>query len=27
VREYFIFDLLGQYLKPPLRGYRLSGDE
>ena len=27
VREYFIFDPLGQYLKPPLRGYRLSGGE
>ena len=27
VQEYFIFDPLGQYLKPPLRGYRLSAGE
>jgi Uma2 family endonuclease len=27
VREYFLFDPLGNYLKPPLRGYRLVGDE
>ena len=27
VREYFIFDPLGDYLTPPLRGYRLVGDE
>ncbi|MBI3913663.1 MAG: Uma2 family endonuclease [Chloroflexi bacterium] len=27
VREYFLFDPLGEYLKPPLRGYRLVGDE
>jgi len=27
VREYFLFDPLGQYLKPPLRGYRLVRDE
>ena len=27
VREYFIFDPLGEYLQPPLRGYTLSGDE
>jgi len=27
VREYFIFDPLGDYLSPPLRGYRLVGDE
>ena len=27
VREYFIFDPLGEYLQPPLRSYTLSGDE
>jgi hypothetical protein len=27
VREYFIFDPLGEVLQPPLRGYTLSGDE
>jgi Uma2 family endonuclease len=27
VREYFLFDPLGDYLKPPLRGYTLTGDE
>ena len=27
VSEYFIFDPLGDYLTPPLRGYRLVGDE
>lgn len=27
VREYFIFDPLGEYLTPRLRGYRLVGDE
>ena len=27
VKEYFLFDPLGNYLKPPLRGYRLVGDE
>jgi len=26
VREYFIFDPLGEYLKPALHGYRLSGE-
>ena len=26
VREYFIFDPLGEYLKPALRGYRLLGE-
>lgn len=26
VREYFIFDPLGEYLKPALRGYRLVGE-
>ena len=24
VREYFLFDPLGEYLKPPLRGFRLA---
>jgi len=27
VAEYFLFDPLGEYLKPPLRGCRLAGDE
>lgn len=27
VQEYFLFDPLRQYLRPPLRGYRLAGDE
>lgn len=27
VREYFLFDPLGDYLTPALRGYRLVGDE
>jgi Uma2 family endonuclease len=27
VAEYFLFDPLGEYLKPRLRGYRLAGDE
>ena len=27
VREYFLFDPLGEYLKPPLKGYRLVGGE
>jgi Uma2 family endonuclease len=27
VREYFIYDPLGEYLKPPLRGYRREGEE
>ncbi|MBI2267593.1 MAG: Uma2 family endonuclease, partial [Armatimonadetes bacterium] len=27
VKEYFIFDPFSEYLKPHLRGYRLSGDE
>jgi Uma2 family endonuclease len=27
VREYFLFDPLAEYLKPPLQGYRLHGDE
>jgi Uma2 family endonuclease len=27
VREYFLFDPLGDYLQPPLRGYSLTGDE
>jgi Uma2 family endonuclease len=27
VREYFLFDPLGDYLDPPLRGYRLRGGE
>lgn len=27
VKEYFLFDPLGDYLKPPLRGYRLVEDE
>ncbi len=27
VREYFLFDPLGEYLKPPLKGYRLAGGE
>lgn len=27
VREYFVFDPKGEYLKPPLRGYRRSGRE
>ena len=25
VREYFLFDPLGEYLRPPLQGYRLEG--
>jgi Uma2 family endonuclease len=27
VREYFLFDPLAEYLKPPLQGYRLEGEE
>jgi len=27
VREYFLFDPFGEYLKPPLQGYRLVGEE
>lgn len=27
VKEYFLFDPLGEYLDPPLQGYRLAGDE
>ncbi len=27
VREYFVFDPFGDYLKPTLRGYRLVGEE
>jgi Uma2 family endonuclease len=27
VREYFLFDPLAEYLKPPLQGYLLKGDE
>ena len=27
VREYFLFDPLGEYLKPPLQGYTLVGTE
>ncbi len=27
VREYFLFDPLSEYLKPPLQGFRLVGDE
>lgn len=27
VQEYFLFDPLAEYLKPPLQGYRLQGDE
>jgi len=27
VREYFLFDPLSEYLKPPLQGFRLAGDE
>ena len=27
VREYFLFDPLQEYLKPPLRGFRLVGDD
>ena len=27
VREYFLFDPLGEYLKPRFRGFRLVGDE
>jgi Uma2 family endonuclease len=27
VREYFLFDPLAEYLKPPLQGYTLKGDE
>ena len=27
VREYFLFDPLGEYLKPPLQGFRLDGLE
>ncbi|HEX5690550.1 MAG TPA: Uma2 family endonuclease [Roseiflexaceae bacterium] len=27
VREYFLFDPLGEYLKPPLQGFRLIDDE
>jgi len=27
VREYFLFDPFGEYLKPPLKGYRLAGGE
>ena len=27
VREYFLFDPLEEYLKPPLKGYRLEGGE
>jgi Uma2 family endonuclease len=27
VREYFLFDPLGEYLKPPLQGFRLADDE
>ncbi|GAB4216334.1 MAG: hypothetical protein OHK0022_57330 [Roseiflexaceae bacterium] len=27
VREYFLFDPLAEYLKPPLQGFRLSGEE
>lgn len=27
VREYFLFDPLEEYLRPPLQGYRLAGDD
>ena len=27
VKEYFLFDPLGEYLDPPLQGYRLAGDD
>jgi Uma2 family endonuclease len=27
VREYFLFDPLAEYLKPPLQGFELQGDE
>lgn len=27
VKEYFLFDPCGEYLDPPLQGYRLAGDE
>ncbi|MGQ9626620.1 MAG: Uma2 family endonuclease [Anaerolineae bacterium] len=27
VQEYFLFDPLEEYLRPPLRGYRLAGEE
>jgi Uma2 family endonuclease len=27
VRKYFLFDPLAKYLKPPLQGYRLKGEE
>lgn len=27
VAEYFLFDPLGEYLKPPLQGYRLAGGD
>ena len=27
VREYVVFDPLGEYLKPPLQGYRLEGED
>lgn len=27
VREYFLFDPLAEYLKPPLQGFTLSGDD
>lgn len=27
VPEYYLFDPTGEYLRPPLRGYRLSGEE
>ena len=27
MQEYFLFDPLSEYLKPPLQGFRLLGDE
>jgi Uma2 family endonuclease len=27
VREYFVYDPLGEYLRPPLQGYRLEGSD
>ncbi|MBM3223305.1 MAG: Uma2 family endonuclease [Candidatus Tectomicrobia bacterium] len=27
VQEYFIYDPFGEYLRPPLQGYRLEGDD
>jgi Uma2 family endonuclease len=27
IKEYFLFDPLGEYLEPPLQGYRLTGEK